>query len=154
MECLFENAKYITSFSDVNKLYKQITENSKISLILIYSESCPHCRRFEPEFIKLSERYSSLFDFYILSSKTNYNLKFKIRGYPTMFFYDGDKFIEHKGRNNFETISYILENDYSKKCKEIDLDYLNKINSELKEKEEKYEQNYIIGYFPKWRTNF
>ena len=146
--CLFENAKYISAFSDVNKLYKQITENNKISLILIYSESCPHCRRFEPEFIKLSERYNSLFDFYILSSKTNYNLKFKIRGYPTMFFYDGDKFIEHKGRNNFETISYILENDYSKKCKEIDLDYLNKINSELKEKDEKYEQNYIIGYFP------
>ena len=146
--CLFENVKYISAFSDVNKLYKQITENNKISLILIYSESCPHCRRFEPEFIKLSERYNSLFDFYILSSKTNYNLKFKIRGYPTMFFYDGDKFIEHKGRNNFDTISYILENDYSKKCKEIDLDYLNKINSELKEKEEKYEQNYIIGYFP------
>ena len=146
--CLFEKAEYITSYTNVNDLYKKLFEKGTISLILIYSDSCPHCRRFEPEFIKLSERYNSLFDFYVLPSKSNYKAKFKIRGYPTMFFFDGNNFIEHKGRNNFETISYILENDYLKKCKEIDMDYLIKINSELKEKGEKYEQNYILGYFP------
>ena len=146
VKCLFDNTKYIKAYSDVNDLYKKIIQNGKISLILIYSESCPHCRRFEPDFIKLSEKYNSEFDFYILSSKTNYNKKFTIRGYPTMFFYDGKEFIEHKGRNNFETISYILENDYSKKCIEIDLDNFININKRF---EEKYEQNYIFGYFPK-----
>ena len=49
-----------------------------------------------------------------------------------MFIFDGSDYIQHKGSNNFETISYILENDYSKKCREIDLEYLNKINSDLK----------------------
>ena len=146
-DCLFDNAKYITAYSDVYKLYEKIIENGRISLILIYSESCPHCRRLEPDYIKLSEKYKS-FDYYILSSKTNYKSKFKIRGYPTIFFYDGSKFIEHKGRNNYETISYILENDYSKKCQEVDLEYLIDINTDLKENNEKYEQNYILGYFP------
>ena len=145
VKCLFDNSKYIKSYSDVNDLNEKIIQNGKISLILIYSDSCPHCRRFEPDFIKLSEKYNSQFDFYILSSKTNYNKIFNIRGYPTMFFYDGNEFIEHKGRNNFETISYILENDYSKKCKEIDLDYLININKGVRDK---YEQNYILGYFP------
>ena len=59
-----------------------------------------------------------------------------------MFYYVGNNFIEHKGRNNFETISYILENNYSKKCKEIELEYFINLNSE------KPEQNYILGYFP------
>ena len=62
--------------------------------------------------IKLSEIYHSGFDFYALSSKTNYKNKFKIRGVPTMFIFDGSDYIQHKGSNNFETISYILENDY------------------------------------------
>ena len=145
VKCLFDNSKYIKSYSDVNDLNEKIIQNGKISLILIYSDSCPHCRRFEPDFIKLSEKYNSQFDFYVLSSKTNYNKKFNIRGYPTMFFYDGNEFIEHKGRNNFETISYILENDYSKKCKEIELEYLININKGVRDK---YEQNYILGYFP------
>jgi len=56
---------------------------------------------------KLSEIYHSGFDFYALSSKTNYKNKFKIRGVPTMFIFDGSDYIQHKGSNNFETISYI-----------------------------------------------
>ena len=59
-----------------------------------------------------------------------------------MFYYVGNNFIEHKGRNNFETISYILENNYSKKCKEIELEYFNNLNNE------KSEQNFILAYFP------
>ena len=66
MKCLFDNTKYIKAYSDVYDLNKKIIQNGKISLILIYSESCPHCRRFEPDFIKLSEKYNSEFDFYIL----------------------------------------------------------------------------------------
>ena len=146
--CLFEKATFIKSISDVNELHKKLISEGKKSLILIYSDSCPHCRRFESHYIKLSEIYHSGFDFYALSSKTNYKNKFKIRGVPTMFIFDGSDYIQHKGSNNFETISYILENDYSKKCREIDLEYLNKINSDLKENDEKKDHNFILGYFP------
>ena len=145
VQCLFEKAKYIKSYTDVNKLQEQLDITGKISLILIYSDSCPHCKRFEPEFIKLSENYNNYFDFYVLPTKSNFRVKFNIRGVPSMFFYDGNNFIEHKDRNNFETISYILENNYMKKCKEIDLEYLNNLNYE---KNDKTEQNYILGYFP------
>ena len=148
-QCLFENIKYIKSFTDVNKLQDKLNMQGKISLILIYSDGCPHCKRFEPEFIRLSETYNNYFDFYIIpAGKSNYKSKFKIRGVPTMFFYDGNNFIEHKGHNNYDTISYILENDYSKKCKEIDLENLINLNNELSEKNEKTDENYILGYFP------
>ena len=153
VQCLFEKAKYITHFSDVNKLDKKLNTEGKISLILIYSDSCPHCRRFEPDFIRLSETFNNYFSFYVMSSKTNYKSKFKIRGVPTMFFFDGSKYIEHKGGNNYDTISYILENDYSKKCLEIDLEYLIDMKTKLKEKGNKYEHNYILGYFPKEDNN-
>ena len=142
VKCLFDKAEYIKSFTDVNKLQNQLGLTGKISLILIYSNSCPHCQRFEPEFIKLSEKYNKNFDFYVVPSKSNFREKFDIRGVPTMFYYVGNNFIEHKGRNNFETISYILENNYSKKCKEIELEYFINLNNE------KPEQNYILGYFP------
>ena len=142
IKCLFDKAEYIKSFTDVNKLQEQLDLTGKISLILIYSNGCPHCQRFEPEFIKLSEKYNKNFDFYVVPSKSNFREKFDIRGVPTMFYYVGNNFIEHKGRNNFETISYILENNYSKKCKEIELEYFINLNNE------KSEKNYILGYFP------
>ena len=141
VQCLFESAIYIHSYNDVNKLNKKLKREGKTALILIYSETCPHCRRFEPDFIKLSEKYDFL-EFFILSSKSNYKEIFKIRGVPTLFFFDGNKYIEHKGRNNFETISFILENDYLKKCKEINFD------TELFKNIENDEQNYILGFFP------
>ena len=154
--CLFDNIKYMNSSLDAVDTYNRIVKSQKLSLVLIYSEGCPHCRRFEPDYIKLSEDYHSVVNFYLLPSKSNYKEKFKIRGVPTVFIFNGKKFIEHKGHNKYDIISYILENDYLKKCKEITYNFLfnQNNNSLLFNENEKTNQNLIIGYFPDDNTYY
>ena len=106
--CLFDKVKYMTSYEDSTKLYNTIIQSKKISLVLIYSDGCPHCKNFEKDYIKLSEKYNTIVNFYLLPSKFN-NKKFKIRGVPTVFFFNGKKFIEHQGHNKYDIISYIIE---------------------------------------------
>ena len=66
-----------------------------------------------------------------------------------MFFFNGKKFIEHKGLNNYEIISHILENDYLKKCKEVGYDFLfNQNNNNSILYNHKLEEKLIISYFP------
>ena len=144
--CLFDNVTYIKFSEDSNELYNEIIKSKNLSLLLIYSDGCPHCRNFEKDYIKLSENYNSVVNFYLLPSKFN-KKKFKIRGVPTVFIFNGKKFIEHKGLNKYDIISYILDNDYLKKCKEVNYDFLINKNNNNNEKEN-IEQNYIIGYFP------
>ena len=148
--CLFDKVKFIKYSEDAVELYNKITRSKKISLLLIYSDGCPHCRNFEKDYIKLSENYNSVVNFYLLPSKSNFKKKFNIRGVPTVFFFNGKKFIEHKGLNKYDIISYILDNDYLKKCKEVNYDFLiNRNNNNLLLNEKgKIEHNYIIGYFP------
>lgn len=149
--CLFTNVKFIKSFEDSKQLYDLIKKTKKLSLVLIYSDGCPHCKNFEPHYIRLSEEYNSVVNFYLLPNKFN-KKQFNIRGVPTVFFFNGRKFIEHTGLNNFDIISYILENDYLKKCKEVNYDFLfNPKNSSLLYNK-KIEQNFVIGYFPNENT--
>ena len=149
INCLFENVQNMEMSLDAIEIYNKIAKNKKVSLVLIYSDGCPHCRNFEPEYIKLAKDYYSVADFYLLPSKSNYKKKFKIRGVPTLFFFNGNKFIEHKGLNKYDIISYILENDYLKKCKEISYDSLfNKNNNNSLFYQNEKESNIIIGFFP------
>ena len=147
--CLFDNVQNIESSLDVVPIYDKIIKNKNISLVLIYSDGCPHCRKFEPDYIRLAEEYNSLVDFYILPSKSNYKKKFSIRGVPTLFFFDGTNFFEHKGLNSYDVISYILDNDYLKNCEEVSYNFLftKSNNNSLLYKNSK-NQNLIIGYFP------
>ena len=147
--CIFENAQNMEFSLDAEAICDKIVKKKKLSLVLIYSDSCPHCRKFEPEYIKLAQDYHTVADFYLLPSKSNYKKKFYIKGVPTMFFYNGKKFIEHKGLNNYDIISYILENDYLKKCKEVSYDFIfNKNNNNSILYNNRIEENIIIGYFP------
>ena len=85
---------------DAVTIYDKIVKNKKISLVLIYSDGCPHCRKFEPDYIKLAQNYYSVADFYLLPSKSNYKKKFNIKGVPTMFFFNGKKFTNFQKRKN------------------------------------------------------
>ena len=147
--CLFDNAPNMEFSLDAVTIYDKIVKNKKLSLVLIYSEGCPHCRKFEPDYIKLAQNYYSVADFYLLPSKSNFKKKFNIKGVPTMFFFDGKKFIEHKGLNNYEIIIHILENDYLKKCKEVGYDFLfDQSNNNSILYNHKLEEKLIISYFP------
>ena len=150
INCLFDKVKYMNSSLDAIGTYNTIVKSKKVSLVLIYSDGCPHCRKFEPDYIKLSEDYHSVVNFYLLPTKSNYKEKFRIRGVPTVFFFNGKKFIEHKGLNKYDIISYLLESDYLKKCKEINYNFLlnQNDNYSLFNENEKTEKNIIIGYFP------
>ena len=149
---LFDNVKYMESSQDSMELQNKILKSKKLSLLLIYSDGYPHCRRFELEYIKLSEKYNSLVNFYLQPSKYN-KKQFNIRGVPTVFFFNGKKFIEHKGLNNFDIISHILDNDYLKICEEVNYDYIFNSDSNLLFDEYKNSiNNSIIAFFPDVNT--
>ena len=59
IKSFFENAKYIKSSIDAEVMMKELKQSKKLALILFYSPSCPHCRNFEPQYIKLSEYYKN-----------------------------------------------------------------------------------------------
>ena len=46
INCLFDNVKYMNISLDAIGIYNKIVKNKKVTLLLIYSEGCPHCRRF------------------------------------------------------------------------------------------------------------
>ena len=75
--CLFNNVQNMEMSLDAIETYNKIVKNKKVSLVLIYSDGCPHCRNFEPEYIKLAEDYNSVADFYLLPSKSNYKKNLK-----------------------------------------------------------------------------
>ena len=77
IKSFFENAKFIKSSIDAEVMMKEIKKSKKLTLILFYSPSCPHCKRFEPEYIKLSEYFKNKVSFYALNAKiANYKKLF------------------------------------------------------------------------------
>ena len=116
IKTFFTNEKLISEINDINTLISKIEYEKRLSLILIYSTSCPHCKNFKPEYIKLSLKYNKIVSFYSMNAyKSNFNKKFDIIGVPSIFYYYDNDYIQHYGKNNFEVISKIIDN-YIMKC--------------------------------------
>ena len=140
IKSFFKNEKLISEINDIDTLISKIEYEKRLSLILIYSTSCPHCKNFKPEYIKLSLKYNKIASFYSMNAyKSNFNKKFKIIGVPTLFYYYDNNYIQHQNKNKFEVISNVIEN-YIMKCQLLSFNDINKL------KYEKY-KNYIFGFF-------
>ena len=140
IKSFFKNEKLISEINDIDTLISKIEYEKRLSLILIYSTSCPHCKNFKPEYIKLSLKYNKIASFYSMNAyKSNFNKKFKIIGVPTLFYYYDNNYIQHQNKNKFEVISNVIEN-YIMKCQLLSFNDINNLNYE------KY-KNYIFGFF-------
>ena len=140
IKSFFKNEKLISEINDIDTLISKIEYEKRLSLILIYSTSCPHCKNFKPEYIKLSLKYNKIVSFYSMNAyKSNFNKKFDIIGVPSIFYYYDNDYIQHYGKNNFEVISKIIDN-YIMKCELLSFYDINNLNYGIY-------KNYIFGFF-------
>ena len=130
------------------------TENNTL-IILFYSESCIHCKRFLPIYREISEILKN--DTNIKFSKIQFSLceeilkkysQIKIQGVPTVYLYQKGRFTRHEGPRNKENVMSFIDNIRNFKCFEISsLDELNTyINQDIIFSKDK-EKNFVLGIF-------
>ena len=130
------------------------TENNTL-IILFYSESCIHCKRFLPIYREISEILKN--DTNIKFSKIQFSLceeilkkysQIKIQGVPTVYLYQKGRFTRHEGPRNKENVMSFIDNIKNFKCFEISsLDELNTyINQDIIFSKDK-EKNFVLGIF-------
>ena len=130
------------------------TENNTL-IILFYSESCIHCKRFLPIYREISEILKN--DTNIKFSKIQFSLceeilkkysQIKIQGVPTVYLYQKGRFTRHEGPRNKENVMSFIDNIKNFKCNEISsLEELNYyINQDIIFSKDK-EKNFVLGIF-------
>ena len=130
------------------------TENNTL-IILFYSESCIHCKRFLPIYREISEILKN--DTNIKFSKIQFSLceeilkkysQIKIQGVPTVYLYQKGRFTRHEGPRNKENVMSFIDNIRNFKCFEISsLDELSTyINQDIIFAKDK-EKNFVLGMF-------
>jgi thiol-disulfide isomerase/thioredoxin len=146
IKSFFENAKFIKSSIDAEVMMKEIKKSKKLTLILFYSPSCPHCKRFEPEYIKLSEYFKNKVSFYALNAKiANYKKLFTVEYIPKLFIYHKEEIKLYKGRNKFDVLVKYIQVKYLKECLFIEKNEIPKFQNDFKN--DNTEFNYVIGLF-------
>ena len=134
----FENSKFIKESKSSEFIINEIKKlNNKFSIVLIYSNNCPHCRNFKSDYEKLAEIYNNKINFYAINVKTadEYKKHFDTLFVPVIYFFEYDKKTKYDKGNNFETLSNYF-NFILKKC-----DLINDSNVLFNY------SNFIIGYF-------
>ena len=146
IKSFFENAKFIKSSIDAEVMMKEIKKSKKLTLILFYSPSCPHCKRFEPEYIKLSEYFKNKVSFYALNAKiANYKKLFTVEYIPKLFIYHKEEIKLYKGQNKFDVLVKYIQVKYLKECLFIEKNEIPKFQNDFKN--DNTEFNYVIGLF-------
>ncbi len=146
IKSFFENAKFIKSSIDAEVMMKEIKKSKKLTLILFYSPSCPHCKHFEPEYIKLSEYFKNTVSFYALNAKiANYKKLFTVEYIPKLFIYHKEEIKLYKGRNKFDVLVKYIQVKYLKECLFIEKNEIPKFQNDFKN--DNTEFNYVIGLF-------
>jgi thiol-disulfide isomerase/thioredoxin len=146
IKSFFENAKFIKSSIDAEVMMKEIKKSKKLTLMLFYSPSCPHCKRFEPEYIKLSEYFKNKVSFYALNAKiANYKKLFTVEYIPKLFIYHKEEIKLYKGQNKFDVLVKYIQVKYLKECLFIEKNEIPKFQNDFKN--DNTEFNYVIGLF-------
>ena len=146
IKSFFENAKFIKSSIDAEVMMKEIKKSKKLTLILFYSPSCPHCKHFEPEYIKLSEYFKNKVSFYALNAKiANYKKLFTVEYIPKLFIYHKEEIKLYKGQNKFDVLVKYIQVKYLKECLFIEKNEIPKFQNDFKN--DNTEFNYVIGLF-------
>ena len=132
------------------------TDNNSL-IILFYSKSCGHCKKFIPIYREISEILKN--DTSIKFSKIKYSLceeifkkypELNVLGVPTIYIYKRGHFIRHEGSRNKENVMSFIFKIKNYKCHEISsLEQLSLyINQDIIFSKDK-EKNFVLGIFNK-----
>ena len=132
------------------------TDNNSL-IILFYSKSCGHCKKFIPIYREISEILKN--DTSIKFSKIKYSLceeifkkypELNVLGVPTIYMYKRGHFIRHEGSRNKENVMSFIFKIKNYKCHEISsLEQLSLyINQDIIFSKDK-EKNFVLGIFNK-----
>ena len=146
---LFENSKYIKEISSIKEFDSELDKtNITIGMMLIYSVYCGHCHTFSKIYEKLAEKYNSTMLFFAMTVFSDYYKRMpKTWGVPYILYFSDGYFYQHKRRRSFEEISYIIDNFYLTRCKEITYKNIENVYYNVFMKKENIYNNLIIGYF-------
>lgn len=109
-------------------------QNSKLSweknlkILNFYSEDCPPCHAFMPNFIEAEKSFWKYFDFILINSSDNIELfqKYKVMWTPTIIIIDWEKIIFNQSwvpnwlelKKIMMNVAWISENDLEENKKE------------------------------------
>ena len=146
IQSLFEDPKHIKNILDTDLMMETIKQKNKLALILFYSPSCPHCKKFEPEYIKLSEFFYEKIDFYAINTRiAKYKNKFNIRYVPLLYIYNNGNLQEHIGGEKYNVLVKLINENYLKECTYIKFNNIETFQNYFMNDSTKL--NYIIGFF-------
>ena len=132
------------------------TTNGKSTIFVIYSNSCPHCRDFAPNFINISNHFINNKNITFLRINSNVydtfsdNItEFKIYGVPSIFLYTNEKFIEYKENRDVNYFVNYINQQHNFKCEEINENILSELINDDILLSNNNNKSFIIGLFPK-----
>ena len=134
---------------------------NKIIVIEIYNKGCIHCEEFYPKYLNLSLMFKPLEDFIFLKIEgkvykliANKFSELKVKGVPSLFIYNSNKFIKYNGYMNIESIYSFLFEKYEFDCKEIkEGEYFNNFIEDNIKFLKQRKSSYILGVFNKNEIN-
>jgi thiol-disulfide isomerase/thioredoxin len=115
---LYYKKKYLTLKKQNTKLLQNGGSNStnnknkKIDVVLFKAEWCGYCTKFKPTWDIINNKYNSKYNFITYDADINKNEvnKFKVNGFPSIFFRDNTIVKQYEGARDLETLENILTN--------------------------------------------
>ena len=139
----FDKSSYIKLFNNMEEFTDTI-KKIEHGFLLIYSKYCVHCKRFAPNYIKLSELFHNEIFFYAMSSSSKYLRIFKIFGFPTILFYTKQNYKEYDSSRSVKALSKYIRKYISYNCTEITYNNIDIAYNDVYQNEDR---NFVIGYF-------
>ena len=137
------------------------TTKGKTTILVIYTNSCPHCRDFAPKYVNISNHFINNKNITFLRINSNvYDLfmdnitEFKVYGVPSIFFYTNEKFIEYKESRDVDYFINYINQQHNFKCEEINESILSQLINDDIILSNHNNKSFIIGLFPKVNNQF
>lgn len=135
----FANDTKVVQLTDKN-FDQEVVQSKDVWMVLFYAPWCGHCKRFHPEYEKAAKGLEGIFKIGAVNSVNEKNLakKYKISGYPTVYFFGADKANpeEYNGKRTAEAVAdYLFE-----KAKSVFTARLGEKKEEPKKAEKKPEE--------------
>ena len=104
-------AKYLALKNQLKNNTMSGGGNNKVDIILFKADWCGHCKRFKPVWEMLNKQFQSKFNFimYDADKDTNMIKEYKVDGFPTILFKDGEHVKPYDGSREYEDLVNILD---------------------------------------------
>ena len=104
-------AKYLALKNELEKK-TMVGGGNKVDIILFKADWCGHCKRFKPVWEMLHKKFESKFNFIVYDADKNAKMleQYKVDGFPTVLFKDGEHFKPYEGSREYEDLEAVLSN--------------------------------------------